>query len=220
MLLDSILKYLPLLVFVVPLLAWLDKAKRFAHRRKYYIDRLEAVKTYLTETKRTDISEFEKECAAQALACSEKLGFKEVEYVIKNHPSRFFALIGKLYWARNFLELKDVNGVVKMTSPSRKQRLIKIRWAIAGVYLLSIAIIELNKIAVFLIKLTGVFQPFVVGVGVFLFGQIICMIAGIFFAIISAVIYLEVDAAIEVYDELNVVKVESTYTGFRFFPEP
>lgn len=218
--LDFILKCLPLLVFVVPLLTWLDKAKRFSHRRKYYTDRLEAVKTYLAETRRTDTTVFEKNCAAQALAASEKISYPEVEYLFKHHPERFFILVRKLLWARQFIEAKEINGEVKMTSASRKQRLTKVRNLMIGTYLSSIIVLKLNNIAVFLIGLTGIFHPFTVESWVIVLGQIICMFLGIMLATGSGILYLQVDAAIEIYDELNVVKVDNTLTGFRFFPEP
>ncbi len=44
---DLLIKILPVFLAVVPFLVWLDKSKRFMHRRKFYLNRLEAVKQYL-----------------------------------------------------------------------------------------------------------------------------------------------------------------------------
>lgn len=218
--LDSILKYLPLLIFIVPLLSWLDKAKRFAHRRKYFVDLLEAAKTYLAEINRPDITDFEKECSAQALASSEKVGFKEVDYLIKHHPSRFFILVRKLVLAKRIIKVKEVSGELKVTSTFSRHRLIKILWLMVAVYLSSMLVIKFNYILVLLIDQTDFLHPFIVEGWVILSGDIISILLGILLAIVSGALYLEVEAAIEVYDELDVVKVPNTSTGFRFFPEP
>jgi len=42
--LDLILKYMPLIIFIYPILSWLDSRKRFSHNAKFYSDRASSVK--------------------------------------------------------------------------------------------------------------------------------------------------------------------------------
>ena len=68
--LDLIIKALPIFLAIVPLFVWLDKAKRFTHRRKVYLERLTAVTEYIENYYGKDKEKIEKDCAAQALVCS------------------------------------------------------------------------------------------------------------------------------------------------------
>jgi hypothetical protein len=86
---DILLKLLPIFVAIGPLFVWLDKAQRFSHRRKFYAKRIEEVKVYIDKYYKKS-SEIEKDCAAQLLVGSEKVGHLEVDYVIEHYPQRFF----------------------------------------------------------------------------------------------------------------------------------
>jgi len=47
--LDLVLKYLPLIIFIYPILSWLDSRKCFSHNAKFYADRASSVKKYEEE---------------------------------------------------------------------------------------------------------------------------------------------------------------------------
>jgi hypothetical protein len=58
--LDLVLKYLPLIIFIYPILSWLDSRKRFTHNAKFYSDRAVSVKRYEEECSRESIKDHEK----------------------------------------------------------------------------------------------------------------------------------------------------------------
>ena len=134
---DLLIKILPVFLAVVPFLVWLDKAKRFMHRRKFYLNRLEAVKEYLDNYYNSDKNKLEKDCAAQALVCSEKIGHLEVDYVIKEFPQRFFIIIKKLITARHFIKALIENDKIILVAHSSKENYKKKRMILVGMYLSS-----------------------------------------------------------------------------------
>lgn len=87
---DFLLKLLPVFVAIGPLFIWLDKSQRFSHRRKFYAKRIEEVKTYIDKYYKKEVPQIEKDCAAQLLVGSEKVGHLEVDFVIEHYPQRFF----------------------------------------------------------------------------------------------------------------------------------
>ncbi|MEQ1283727.1 hypothetical protein ABLT82_08480 [Acinetobacter pittii] len=103
---DLILKLLPILVALGPLFVWLDKTQRFSHRRKFYAKRIEEVKAYISKYYKKDVQQIEKDCAAQLLVGSEKVGHLEVDYVIENYPRRFFSVIEEVITARKFIKIE------------------------------------------------------------------------------------------------------------------
>lgn len=118
--LDLIIKALPIFLAVVPLFVWLDKAKRFTHRRKFYLERLIAVTEYIDHYYEQDKEKIEKDCAAQALVCSEKVSHLEVDYVIKEYPQRFFIMTNKLIAAHHMVDTNFNNGEIILTANSSK----------------------------------------------------------------------------------------------------
>ena len=54
---DLILKYLPLIIFIYPILSWVDSRKRFTHNAKFYSDRAVSVKKYEEECSREGIKQ-------------------------------------------------------------------------------------------------------------------------------------------------------------------
>lgn len=201
---DLLIKILPVFLAVVPFLVWLDKAKRFMHRRKFYLNRLEAVKEYLDNYYNSDKNKLEKDCAAQALVCSEKIGHLEVDYVIKEFPQRFFIIIKKLITARHFIKALIENDKIILVAHSSKENYKKKRMILVGMYLSSIIIIPLNNILVFLIKKIGWFPLFDVSEWVVVAGGFCTLVIGTIIAIISGLLFRTIDAAIEIYDDLKV----------------
>lgn len=201
---DLLIKILPVFLAVVPFLVWLDKSKRFMHRRKFYLNRLEAVKEYLDNYYNSDKNKLEKDCAAQALVCSEKIGHLEVDYVIKEFPQRFFIIIKKLITARHFIKALIENDKIILVAHSSKENYKKKRMILVGMYLSSIIIIPLNNILVFLIKKIGWFPLFDVSEWVVVAGGFCTLVIGTIIAIISGLLFHAIDAVIEIYDDLKV----------------
>nr|WP_277604061.1 MULTISPECIES: hypothetical protein [unclassified Acinetobacter] len=191
---------------IVPLFVWLDKAKRFTHRRKFYLERLMAVTEYIDHYYEQDKEKIEKDCAAQALVCSEKVSHLEVDYVIKEYPQRFFIMIKKLITARHMVDTTLDDGKIALTVKSSKQSYKKKRWVLAGCYLVAMVIIESNNVLVFLMNQLGL-ATFQVDAWVLLIGTVITVVIGMFVAIISGLLFLSVDALIEIYDDLKVQHV-------------
>jgi len=104
--LDVILKYLPLIIFIYPILSWLDSRKRFTYSAKFYADRAVSVKKYEEEIKRADITDYEKSAFAQAMIATEKLGFKEVNILKLKSPNNFFSMVNKIKKIRHKIEVK------------------------------------------------------------------------------------------------------------------
>jgi len=202
--LDLAVKCLPVFLALVPFFVWLDKSKRFSHRRKFYLNRLEAIKEYLDNYYESDKEKIEKDCAAQALVCSEKTSHLEVDYVIKEFPQRFFIMIKKLITARHFIDTVNVDDKIMLTAKSSKNSYKKKRILLVGTYFSSIIIIPLNDILVFIIKKLGWFSPIAVDQWLLLLGGAATLIGGAFIALISGILFNGIDAAIEIYDDLKV----------------
>ncbi|TCB71409.1 hypothetical protein E0H89_15425 [Acinetobacter sp. ANC 3781] len=201
---DVLIKILPIFLAIIPFFVWLDKAKRFSHKRKFYLNRLEAVKEYLDNYYNSDKDKFEKDCAAQALVCSEKTSHLEVDYVIKEFPQRFFLVIKKLITARHFIKTSIEDNQIFLTAPSSKKNYKNKRLILIGAYLSSIVIIPINKILVFIIKKWNWFTPFEVDGWLIVVGEFGTLIIGTGIAIISGLLFVGIDAAIEIYDDLKV----------------
>ena len=201
---DVIVKILPIFFAVVPFFVWLDKSKRFTHRRKFYLNRLEAVKEYLDNYYNSDKAKLEKDCAAQALVCSEKTSHLEVDYVIQEFPQRFFMMIRKLITARHFIDIVNVDDKIMLTAQSSKKSYKNKRLILVGAYLSSIFIIPLNDILVFIINKYSWFTPFEVDDWLLVVGGVSTLIIGTVIAIFSGLLFHGVDAAIEIYDDLKV----------------
>nr|WP_252727824.1 hypothetical protein [Acinetobacter sp. Ac_5812] len=185
---------------VVPLFVWLDKAKRFTHRRKFYLERLTAVTEYIDHYYEQDKEKVEKDCAAQALVCSEKVSHLEVDYVLKEYPQRFFIMIKKLITARHMVDTTLDDGKITLTTKFSKKNCRKKRWILAGYYLLSMVIVESNDLLVFLINHLGL-KTFQVDTWILLTGTAVTVVVGVFIAFISGMLFLSVDALIEIYDD-------------------
>ncbi len=165
-----------------------------------------AVTEYIDHYYEQDKEKIEKDCAAQALVCSEKVSHLEVDYVIKEYPQRFFIMIKKLITARHMVDTTLDDGKIALTVKSSKQSYKKKRWVLAGCYLVAMVIIESNNVLVFLMNQLGL-ATFQVDAWVLLIGTVITVVIGMFVAIISGLLFLSVDALIEIYDDLKVQHV-------------
>lgn len=158
--LENISKIVTIITLLIPILVLFDRSKRFTHRRKFYLNRLETIKEYLDNYYESDKEKIEKDCAAQALVCSEKTSHLEVDYIIKEFPQRFFLMIKKLITARHFIKASFEDSQISLTAQSSKKSYKNKRLILVGVYLSSIFIIPLNDILVFIINKYSLFTPF------------------------------------------------------------
>ena len=108
--LDLVLKYLPLIIFIYPILSWVDSRKRFSHNAKFYSDRASSVKKYEEECKRDGVKDHEKSAFAQALAGTDKLGYRDIDIIKLKFSDRLFVMIGKIQKIRNKLTIEKLNN--------------------------------------------------------------------------------------------------------------
>ena len=132
---DLMLKLLPIFLAIGPLFVWLDKSQRFSHRRKFYAKRIDEVKTYVNKYYKKEASEIEKDCAAQLLVGSEKVGHLEVDYIIEYYPQRFFSVVEDVITARHFIKIKIIDGQPTFITHYTKEQLVRINIILAFLYL-------------------------------------------------------------------------------------
>ena len=108
--LDLVLKYLPLIIFIYPILSWVDSRKRFSHNAKFYSDRASSVKQYKEECSRDGVQGYEKSAFAQALAGTDKLGYRDIDIIKLKFPDHFFIMISKIQKIRDKITIEKLNN--------------------------------------------------------------------------------------------------------------
>lgn len=201
---DILLKLLPLIVAIGPLFVWLDKSKRFSHRRKFYAKRIEEMKAYTHKYYKKEVQQIEKDCAAQLLVGSEKVGHVEVDYVIENYPQRFYSVIEDVIIARQFLKVKVINEKTIFVTQYTKQQLIKMVIVLAILYFLSLGILYLNDLVVILLDWLPFVSPIIVDPTIYFIGFIFSL--SLFALSISTIwiFFWSADATLRIYDKLNL----------------
>ncbi|MEI1675074.1 hypothetical protein V8Q10_13130 [Acinetobacter baumannii] len=152
---DLLLKYLPLIIFIYPILSWLDTRKRFSHNAKFYSERALLVKKYEEECNRKGITEHEKSAFAQALAGTDKLGSKDIDIIKKKFPEKLFLMISSLLKVRNKVSIQFINNNYVFVSniTLRKLQFRPIWYFI--LYFSSVPIIISNTLLILLFKNMG-----------------------------------------------------------------
>lgn len=107
---DLVLKYLPLIIFIYPILSWVDSRKRFSHNAKFYSDRASSVKQYKEECSRDGVQGYEKSAFAQALAGTDKLGYRDIDIIKLKFPDHFFIMISKIQKIRDKITIEKLNN--------------------------------------------------------------------------------------------------------------
>ena len=201
---DLILKLLPILVALGPLFVWLDKTQRVSHRRKFYAIRIEEVKAYISKYYKKDVQQIEKDCAAQLLVGSEKVGHLEVDYVIENYPQRFFSVIEEVITARKFIKIEVTDGKTIFVTRYTKSQLVKFLIILAISYFLSLLILYLNDIFVAILTWVPYLNPIPVNSSVYFLGFIFSL--SLFILTITSIwlLFWGADSAWRIYDKLNV----------------
>ena len=192
-LLDIILKYLPLIIFIYPILSWVDSRKRFTHNAKFYSDRAVSVKRYEEECSRDGVKDHEKSAFAQALAGTDKLGYRDIDIIKFKFPDRFFVMIGKIKKIRNKITIEELND--KDVFVSRKTlKTLKFRpiWYFF-MYFSSVPIITSNSLLILLFKKFG-WNIILVDATTYSFIQWGALLLGIGVAISAALKFINNDA--------------------------
>lgn len=201
---DFLLKLLPVFVAIGPLFIWLDKSQRFSHRRKFYAKRIEEVKTYIDKYYKKEVPEIEKDCAAQLLVGSEKVGHLEVDFVIEHYPQRFFLIIEDVITARKFIKIDMVDEKAKFVTFYTKNELAKINIILAVMYFLSLGILYINDLLVLVLKWLPFVDPINVSSSIYFLGFIFSL--SFFIMVISSIwlYFWSADATLNIYDKLNI----------------
>lgn len=207
--LDIILKYLPLIIFIYPILSWLDSRKRFTHSAKFYADRALSVKKYEEESRRSDITDYEKSAFAQAMVGTEKLGFKEVNIIKIKFPNNFFSMVSKLKKIRHKIEIECLNSqnifVARQTSKSLTLRPL----LYFGLYFSSVPIFISNSLLIVLFK-TMKWRLIIVDENTYLFSQLATLILGVIVAIWAAMKYINHEVLMSLIKE-NVIMTKDEF---------
>lgn len=204
---DVILKYLPLIIFIYPILSWLDSRKRFTHSAKFYADRAVSVKKYEEEIKRADITDYEKSAFAQAMIATEKLGFKEVNILKLKSPNNFFSMVNKIKKIRHKIEVKkfgqeDVFISIDRSKASKFKPIIYFL-----LYVSSVPIFISNTLLTLLFKYLG-WNLFFVDENTYIFSQFAILIVGVLVAIISAMKFINHEVLMSLIKEDVVMAKE------------
>jgi len=205
--LDVILKYLPLIIFIYPILSWLDSRKRFTHSAKFYADRAVSVKKYEEEIKRADITDYEKSAFAQAMVATEKLGFKEVNILKLKSPNNFFSMVNKIKKIRHKIEVKKIGQENVFVSIERSKTLKFKPIIYLLLYVSSVPIFISNSLLTLLFKYLG-WNLFLVDVNTYIFSQFATLIVGILVAIIAAMKFINHEVLMSLIKEDVVMAKE------------
>lgn len=201
---DLVLKYLPLIIFIYPILSWLDSRKRFTHNAKFYSDRAVSVKKYEEECAREGIKDHEKSAFAQALAATDKLGFRDIDIIKLKFPDRLFVMINNVKKIRNQISTETLDGgdifVTRHTLKTLQLRLI----GYIILYFSSIPIMISNSLLVALFKKME-WSLISVDLNTYLFAQLASLVIGIGVAVIAAIKFINHEVLVSLIKKEKMV---------------
>lgn len=193
-----------MIIFIYPILSWLDSRKRFTHNAKFYSDRAVSVKRYEEECSRVGVKDHEKSAFAQALAGTDKLGYRDIDIIKFKFPDRFFVMIGKIRKIRNKITIEELND--KDVFVSRKNlKTLKIRpiWYFF-MYFSSVPIITSNSLLILLFKKMG-WSLISVDLNTYLFAQLASLVIGIGVAVIAAIRFINHEVLVSLIKKEKMV---------------
>jgi len=203
--LENFAKVLAIITTVIPILHLLDRAKRFSHRRNFYKERLRAIQYYQDEVKKDGVTQIEKDCAAQFLACSTKVGSQEVDYLITKFPESFFEKLDLLIKAKTVIRYKKIDSnSFEWTSKRDKKQIWYFILKMIFYYFCTVVILYINEILIFLCGFFKFFSPFFVSNTTYIIIKISLILIALFVAFITLSLFKSADAAQEIYDDLNI----------------
>ncbi|KXZ62453.1 hypothetical protein AVENLUH5627_03508 [Acinetobacter venetianus] len=207
---DLVLKYLPLIIFIYPILSWLDSRKRFTHNAKFYSDRAVSVKKYEEECAREGIKDHEKSAFAQALAATDKLGFRDIDIIKLKFPDHLFIMIGKIQKIKNKITIEKLNDEdVFVAYKSLKKLQFRPFWYLL-LYVSSIPIFISNNLLVMLFNKLH-WKLIVVDANTYLITQLAMLLIGISIAITAAMKFINNDVLVDLIKKENLVMSKDEY---------
>lgn len=207
---DLILKYLPLIIFIYPILSWLDRRKRFTHNAKFYSDRASSVKKYEEECSRDGVKDHEKSAFAQALAGTDKLGYRDIDIIKLKFPDHFFTMIGKVQKIRNKITIEKLNNKdVFLTSKSLKTLQFRPFWYFI-LYISSIPIFISNNLLVMLFNKLH-WDLIVVDTNTYLVTQLAILLIGITVAVTAAMKFINNEVLVALVRKEKLVMSKDAY---------
>lgn len=207
---DLILKYLPLIIFIYPILSWLDRRKRFTHNAKFYSDRASSVKKYEEECSRDGVKDHEKSAFAQALAGTDKLGYRDIDIIKLKFPDHFFTMIGKVQKIRNKITIEKLNNKdVFLTSMSLKTLQFRPFWYFI-LYISSIPIFISNNLLVMLFNKLH-WDLIVVDTNTYLVTQLAILLIGITVAVTAAMKFINNEVLVALVRKEKLVMSKDAY---------
>lgn len=197
---EVILKYLPILIVLVPFLGWVDKKKRYFHNSKFYSERAQLLKTYEDESRRLNITEHERNAFAQAYVASEKIGFKDIEIVKIRYPNQLYHILQQIIKVRGFLSIKVSEGQSYYQSKfSLKYAWCRYIW-IAFYYLSSILVLTFNEYALACLSFFD-FKPILVSELRLLIWQIFLILCALTVIATAILAYIKNQVLIDLMDD-------------------
>lgn len=207
---DLVLKYLPLIIFIYPILSWLDSRKRFSHNAKFYSDRASSVKRYEEECGRNEAKNHEKSAFAQALAGSDKLGYRDIDIIKLKFPDHLFIMIEKVQKIKNKITIEKMNGDdVFVAYKSLKKLQFRPFWYFI-LYISSIPIFVSNNLLVMLFYKLH-WKLIVVDANTYLITQLAMLLFGICVAVTAAMKFIKNEALLSLIKKEKLVMSKDAY---------
>ena len=201
---DLVLKYLPLIIFIYPILSWLDSRKRFTHNAKFYSDRAVSVKRYEEECSREGIKDHEKSAFAQALAGTDKLGFRDIDIIKSKFPDALFVMINNLQKIRKKVSIEVLNGEdVFVAKKTLKTLQFRPFWYFI-LYFSSVPIIISNSLLVLLFDKLS-WNLILVDTNTYLLAQWASIIVGIGVAVVAAMKFINNEVLVSLIKDKKMV---------------
>lgn len=195
---------MPLIIFIYPILSWLDSRKRFTHNAKFYSDRASSVKRYEEECSREGIKDHEKSAFAQALAGTDKLGFRDIDIIKSKFPDALFVMINNLQKIRKKVSIEVLNGEdVFVAKKTLKTLQFRPFWYFI-LYFSSVPIIISNSLLVLLFDKLS-WNLILVDTNTYLLAQWASIIVGIGVAVVAAMKFINNEVLVSLIKDKKMV---------------
>lgn len=199
-----------MIIFIYPILSWLDSRKRFSHNAKFYSDRASSVKRYEEERGRNGVKDHEKSAFAQALAGTDKLGYRDIDIIKLKFPDHLFIMIGKVQKIKNKITIEKLNDEdVFVAYKSLKKLQFRPFWYLL-LYVSSIPIFISNNLLVMLFNKLH-WKLIVVDANTYLITQLAMLLIGISVAITAAMKFINNEVLVDLIKKEKLVMSKDEY---------
>lgn len=207
---DLVLKYLPLIIFIYPILSWVDSRKRFSHNAKFYSDRASSVKKYEEECSRDGVQCYEKSAFAQALAGTDKLGYRDIDIIKLKFPDHFFIMISKAQKIRDKITIENLNNKdVFVSQQSLRNLQFRPFWYFI-LYISSIPIFVSNNLLIMLFNKLH-WELIFVDTTTYLLTQLVMLLIGITVAVTAVMKFIKNEALVSLVKKEKMVMSQDEF---------